>query len=98
MMIDPIHMNCATCIWWKRQGPQLANAKRDPSCAKDTGTCQVHAPTVVLQGNEPLPVSMFPRTHETRFCGDWQGTGYGGGDDGERIVVPFPPAANRVAA
>ncbi|WP_267378098.1 MULTISPECIES: hypothetical protein [unclassified Sphingomonas] len=53
---------------------------------------------IVVQGNSAFPVSMFPRTHETRFCGDWQGSTYGGGDDGERIVVAFPTAVSRAAA
>lgn len=87
--------NCSTCIWWERMGPKLANAVRDPSASEQVGTCQVRAP-IVVQGNSPFPVSMFPETHESRFCGDWEGLGdYDDGDGGER-VVPF--AINRLAA
>lgn len=96
MMIDPIRMNCATCIWWKRQGAQLAIATRDPSCPRDVGVCHAHGPSVG-QFTPDFPVSLFPRTHETRFCGEWQGMDYDGGG-GERIVVPFPPQAVRDAA
>ncbi len=77
--------SCATCRHWRRMGPKLANAQRDPSCAADEGTCERRAPSVV-QGNSPFPVSMFPVTHESRGCGEWvvrAGAG-GGPDDGER--------------
>ena len=78
--------SCATCRHWRRMGPKLANAQRDPSCAADEGTCERRAPSVV-QGNSPFPVSMFPVTHESRGCGEWvvrAGAG-GGPDDGERV-------------
>lgn len=88
--------SCATCIWWERKGPRLANASRDPSAAHDTGTCQAHAP-IVVQGNSPFPVSMFPVTHESRFCGDWEGEYQGGDSDGGEKVIAFS-TANRVAA
>lgn len=90
--------SCATCAWWTRKGPRLASASRNPAAAESTGTCQAHAPVVaqVLGGGRPLPVSVFPETHESRFCGEWRAIG-GGGDDGER-VLPFSPPARRAAA
>lgn len=81
---------CATCAWWVRKGPRLAEATRDPSAAADTGTCQAHAP-VVLQGNTPFPVPLFPTTHESRFCGEWAPAAGGGG--GGETVIPFTRAA-----
>jgi hypothetical protein len=96
MLMGCVGRNCGSCAWWERQGPQLSKATRDPSAAADTGTCQVHAP-VVVQGNSPFPVSMFPVTHETRSCGEWQGIGSDGPDGGE-TVVPFPTASTRIAA
>lgn len=96
MKHDPIRMTCSNCIWWKRQGAQLAIAERDPSCPKDVGVCHARCPSVG-QFTRDFSVSLFPRTHETRFCGDWQGISYDG-DGGERIVVPFPPQAARAAA
>ncbi|USU06918.1 hypothetical protein NF699_09735 [Sphingomonadaceae bacterium OTU29LAMAA1] len=56
----------------------------------------MHAP-VVVQGNSPFPVSMFPVTHETRSCGEWQGIGSDGPDGGE-TVIPFPTPSTRIAA
>ncbi|WP_242186557.1 hypothetical protein [Sphingomonas sp. CARO-RG-8B-R24-01] len=95
MMGKSVDQSCATCGWWERCGPKLANATRDPSSGYDLGTCQLHAP-VVIQGDAPFPVSMFPQTHESRFCGDWEARqGGGGGDGGERIVA-FP--IDRMAA
>lgn len=96
MIMSHVGRNCGSCIWWERQGPQLSKATRDPSAAIDTGTCQAHAP-VVVQGNSPFPVSMFPVTNESRCCGEWQGDEAGGPNDGE-TVVPFRPLSERVAA
>lgn len=96
MLMGCVSRNCGSCMWWERQGPQLSRATRDPSAAIDTGTCQIHAP-VVVQGNSPFPVSMFPVTHETRCCGDWQGIVSDDPDGGE-TVVPFPTAQGRIAA
>lgn len=97
-MICP-EQTCATCIWWERQGPRLANASRDPSAAVDVGTCQSRSP-VVIQGNSPFPVSLFPTTHESRFCGEWEGVGDTDDGGGGETVVPFrmPPPANKIAA
>ena len=92
-MLTGCARSCATCAWWERMGPRLANATRDPSAMPETGTCQVHAPVVVPGGGFPL--SLFPVTHQSRFCGECQaiGTG-GGGDDGERIIAfPVPSRA-----
>jgi hypothetical protein len=85
MLTDRSANSCATCRHWRRMGPRLANAQRDPSAASDEGTCERRAPSVV-QGNSPFPVSMFPVTHESRGCGEWVARiGAGGGpDDGER--------------
>lgn len=90
---------CATCYWWERMGPQLAAATRDPSCTAEIGTCQVHAP-VVVSADGSFPVSVFPRTHQSRFCGDWRpSVGAPDGDGGERIVAfPLGGAANKIAA
>ena len=96
--------SCASCHHWRRMGPRLANAWRDPSCAADEGTCERRAPSVV-QGDGPFPVSLFPVTHESRGCGEWIArSGAGGGPDGgERVgqggeldatVTPF----RRIAA
>lgn len=82
---------CATCVWWKRAAPKLANALHDPSASPQVGTCHLNPP-VVVQGNSAFPVTLFPETHETRFCGHWSDTEHlGGPDDGERTVVPFKP-------
>lgn len=86
---------CATCIWWERQGPRLANAVRDPSASPATGTCQVRAPVVVQGGG--FPVTLFPVTHESRFCGEWEGLDEGGDGDGGERVITFP-VERRVAA
>jgi hypothetical protein len=87
---------CATCAWWQRRGPKLANASRDPSAASDEGTCQRRAP-VIVHDPRSFPVTMFPVVLEHRFCGDWRAKHEGDGpDDGERVVA-FP-GANRVAA
>jgi hypothetical protein len=95
--------SCATCRHWRRMGPKLANAQRDPSCASDQGTCERRAPTVV-QGDLPFPVSVFPVTHESRGCGEHAARSHDGGPDGgeragqggsdERSVTPF----RRIAA
>lgn len=86
MLTDRAAHSCATCRHWRRMGPKLANAQRDPSAAQDEGTCERRSPSVV-QGNSPFPVSMFPVTHESRGCGEWVArTGAGGGPDGgERV-------------
>lgn len=92
--------NCASCHWWSRMGPRLANASRDPSASGDCGTCQVHAP-VVVPGDGSFPVSMFPVTHESRFCGDWRlgREGGSGPDGGERVMIfPLGGTANSIAA
>ncbi|MEH3122416.1 MAG: hypothetical protein PGN16_10640 [Sphingomonas phyllosphaerae] len=88
---------CATCTWWQRMGPRLANASRDPSASFEEGTCQAHAP--VVQAAQTFPVSVFPVTHEDRFCGDWKARDGGGPDGDERIIAfPLTPTANKVAA
>lgn len=98
MLTVPAANSCASCRHWRRMGPKLANAQRDPSAAQDEGTCERRAPSVV-QGNAAFPVSMFPVTHESRGCGEWRGKAHPGpdGDGGER-VVPFPGAPARIAA
>lgn len=87
---------CATCAWWRRQAPCLSSATRSLAVPYEEGTCHRNAPAVVNNGG--LAVSLFPTTHESRFCGQWtaQPTG-GGSDDGERVIA-FPPPANRIAA
>lgn len=96
---------CATCRHWNRQGPQIANATRDPGMPVGEGTCQAHSP--VLMHIEPAPVApsarwpvpLFPRTHESRVCGEWAPRTSGGGDDGERIIVfPLERSTGPVAA
>ncbi len=62
---------CATCFWWQRSAPKLANAKRDPSARTDVGICQLRAP-VVVQVSGGFAVSLYPETHESRFCADWK--------------------------
>ena len=107
MLTNCSERRCATCRFWNRQGPQIANAIRDPRAPSDEGTCEAHTPVLVLvaAGSEGTatarwPVPLFPRTHETRGCGEWEpAQGGGGGDDGERVVAfPFDRAASRVAA
>lgn len=92
---------CATCAHWQRMGARLSSATRDPGAAADTGTCQVRAP-VVVQGEGPFPVSLFPVTHETRHCGDWASPASDGPNGGERassrphvgaIVLPIRKVA-----
>jgi len=103
MMTDRSTTSCATCRHWRRMGPKLANAQRDPSSATDQGTCERRAPTVV-QGELPFPVSVFPVTHESRGCGEYAARnsngGPGGGEragqggEGDHNVTPF----RRIAA
>ena len=98
MMYDPIEQTCATCVWWERSGARLANAERDPSCSGSTGTCQVRGPQVVGGRFDNFPYTVFPQTHESRFCGEWEGMVPPGGDgDGGERVIAFP-TANRIAA
>jgi hypothetical protein len=88
MLTDRSANSCATCRHWRRMGPRLANAQRDPSAASDEGTCERRSPSVV-QGNSPFPVSMFPVTHESRGCGEWVARiGAGGGPDGGERMGP----------
>jgi hypothetical protein len=88
-MLTCAEQTCATCHWWRRKGPRIADAIRDPSCPSDTGTCELHAPAV-FQVAPTMCAPLYPTTHETRRCGDWRGKdGAGGGDGGER-VVSFP--------
>lgn len=97
MMHDPVRRNCATCVWWERQGPQIATALRDPTCPRDTGICQRHSP-IVAQPVDGIAAPLFPRTHETRFCGDWQGQPHGSGPDGgERIASAVTPIRRQAA-
>lgn len=87
-MIDPAH-TCATCIWWKRSAPKLACAIRDPSASAKVGICHLNPP-VVVQAVSAFPVTVFPETHESRFCGYWtEVDNFGGPGGGERKVVPF---------
>ena len=89
---------CGDCLWWQRCGPKLANATRDPSSPADVGSCQARSP-VVVQGDGPFPVSMFPQTHESRMCGEWvssEDEDDGGPHGGGQRVIAFP--ANRIAA
>lgn len=77
---------CATCAWWTRSGPKLANATRDPSAGPELGVCQINPP-VVVQGAGRFPVPMYPETHESRFCSRWASAEAGDDpDDGERNV------------
>lgn len=96
---------CATCRFWSRQGAEIANAIRDPGCPDDEGTCEAHAPVPVAVeagthgASARWSVPLFPRTHETRSCGEWEPREGGGGDDGERIIVfPLDRAERRFAA
>lgn len=96
MMHDPIY-NCATCAWWNNVAPVLATGiRRAAGSEQQLGTCEVDAPVVVRLAG--AVTSQFPETHATRRCGRWAPKVNGGPDDGERVVVPFSPAANRVAA
>jgi hypothetical protein len=48
-----------------------------------------------------FPVSVFPVTHESRFCGSWEPIDDGAPDpdDGERIIAfPLARPANKIAA
>ncbi len=87
-MLNGCQRTCATCRFWTRQGPQLANAQRDPSCPADEGVCQFAAPVVTMLATGPSGI--FPRTHADRWCGQWHLKGGAGGpDDGEHVVVPL---------
>jgi hypothetical protein len=95
-MLTGCDRTCATCGFWHRMGPRLANATRDPLASQAIGTCQRHAPTVADYAH--IPASIFPETHESRFCGDWQRRPEGGGGDGGERVVAFPTLPQRAAA
>jgi len=104
-MLSSIERRCATCRFWNRQGPQIANATRDPSVSIEEGTCEAHSPVLIHveagQGavSARWPVPLFPRTHESRSCGEWEPRDGDGGDDGERIIVfPLDRASQRIAA
>lgn len=95
-----LEQSCSNCLWWERMGPRLANASRDPSSPHDCGTCQLRAP-VVVPSDTMFPVSVFPVTHESRFCGSWEPSDDGAPepDDGERIIAfPLARPANKIAA
>lgn len=104
-MLSSCERRCATCRFWNRQGPEIANATRDPRCPPDEGTCEAHTPTPVAveagcaTASARWSVPLFPRTHETRSCGEWEPRDDDGGDDGERIIVfPIRRPAVRIAA
>lgn len=97
MIHDPIDQTCATCIWWNRCGPRLANAERDPSSSARVGTCELHPPAVVSGTHDNFPYTLYPQTHESRTCGSWHGVIDGGDGDGGERVIAFP-TANRIAA
>ncbi|MDQ0249213.1 hypothetical protein J2W22_001260 [Sphingomonas kyeonggiensis] len=86
-MPDP--RTCAACAWWKRSAPKLANALRDPSASEVVGVCHLNPP-VVVQGNAAFPVTLYPETHESRFCGSWRDAS-DGPTGGARTVVEFKP-------
>lgn len=80
---------CASCTWWQRSGPKLANASRDPSASPMLGVCHFNPP-VVVNADSAFPVPLAPETHETWFCSRWQNCD-GGAGGGERTVVAFKP-------
>ena len=80
-----LNRTCAGCAWWERSAPKLANATRDPSASAYVGVCQRHAP-VVVQVSGGFAVSLYPETHETRFCGDWRER-----ENTTAEVLPFKP-------
>lgn len=89
-MLDDEH-NCSGCAWWKRAGPKLANAARDPSASARVGICHFNPP-VVVQADAAFPVPLAPETHETWFCSRWRDRS-GGGGGGESNVIPLGRAA-----
>jgi hypothetical protein len=95
MMISHPEQNCGSCIWWERQGARLAEGERNPASPITVGTCQFHPPAI--QYHPEFPLTVFPQTHESRFCGSWEGVEEGGGGDGGEKVIAFP-LAHRPAA
>jgi hypothetical protein len=91
-MTAPTGEACASCIYWQRKGHETAAATIDASGPADVGTCHFYPPRVADVG--PFAAGMWPRTHESRWCGEWEGPEP---DDGERAsdtnVVPFQAAA-----
>lgn len=85
--VDYKNQRCATCLFFERQGAQIAQAIRDPSIEPDAGVCRFNPPVFAKQAS--WPVGMFPRVHEARWCGQWGPVEGGGDDGGGETVVPF---------
>lgn len=86
---------CETCLWWCRQGAQIAKAERDPSTPFDHGTCQHDTPaTVKVVGG--WVEAVYPVTHASRFCSSWQPDGAPEPDGGEEISTASEIATGEV--
>lgn len=91
---------CGNCRWWEPQAPSLATATERYSVSPGVGACHARAPVVFNQGPglSPQEVTLFPETHQDRFCGDWDAPVEDDDpDDGEEVatgdVVPFMRSA-----
>lgn len=82
---------CGNCRWWTLNGAERSMMARDPQAQGNTGTCQSNSPWPLLTPSGQ-PVSLFPTTHASRFCGNWEPRDSTEGDGD--TVIPFPRAAS----
>lgn len=53
-----VERTCANCRFWER--------------GDDLGFCRLNAPTVTWDRGQVMPVTLWPETEETDWCGLWQ--------------------------
>lgn len=79
---------CGDCVHWDSGAPAIASAIKDPAVAPDLGTCCVMPPQISRAG--PFwATALFPQTHASRFCGEWEAIPDDPGG-GEEQPVPKP--------
>jgi hypothetical protein len=78
---------CETCCWWDQGGARLASAAVDPGAKPDVGVCCVDPPRL-MQVTEYWSEGVFPSTHASRFCAEWQPEIDPGGGGEQQPVQP----------
>ncbi|QTH21969.1 hypothetical protein HRJ34_00045 [Rhizorhabdus wittichii] len=86
---------CADCVHWDRGGASIATATRDPSVGPDIGTCCVMPPQLARSGPY-WATAIYPQTHASRFCGEWEPIPDNGGG-GEHEPLPEAQPTNVVS-
>lgn len=90
---------CDTCAFWRQGAPTSAIAWVNPLAAADIGSCEARPPAIVP--TKWFAVSMFPQTHASRGCAEWERVDDddpGGGEsvqpiEGEHNVIQMARAA-----